>query len=61
MIQSTNIVYHEASVTRERRNNVNQHKSLVLWFTGLSGSGKSTLAHAVEEELFMMIAIQDLL
>jgi adenylylsulfate kinase len=41
-------------VTRERRNNVNQHKSLVLWFTGLSGSGKSTLAHAVEEELFMM-------
>ena len=50
MIKSTNIVYHEASVTRERRNNVNQHKSLVLWFTGLSGSGKSTLAHAVEEE-----------
>ena len=41
-------------MTRERRNNVNQHKSLVLWFTGLSGSGKSTLAHAVEEELFRL-------
>ena len=54
MIKSTNIVYHEASVTRERINNVNQHKSLVLWFTGLSGSGKSTLAHAVEEELFRL-------
>jgi adenylylsulfate kinase (EC 2.7.1.25) len=30
----------------------NQHKSVVLWFTGLSGSGKSTLAHAVEEKLY---------
>ena len=29
----------------------NNHKSVVLWFTGLSGIGKSTLAHAAEEEL----------
>jgi len=39
-------------VTRKRREDKNQHKSAVLWFTGLSGAGKSTLAHAVEEQLF---------
>lgn len=27
------------------------HKSFVLWFTGLSGSGKSTIANALEIEL----------
>ncbi|RDH90367.1 MAG: adenylyl-sulfate kinase [endosymbiont of Seepiophila jonesi] len=46
-----NIVWHCATVTRERREKLNQHKSVVLWFTGLSGSGKSTLAHALEEQL----------
>ena len=46
-----NIVWHHATVTRERRNQQNAHKSVVLWFTGLSGSGKSTLAHSVEELL----------
>ena len=30
---------------KEKRNN---HKSKVLWFTGLSGSGKSTIANATE-------------
>jgi len=48
---SPNIVWHQASVTRRRRESQNGHASCVLWFTGLSGSGKSTLAHAVEEEL----------
>ena len=51
-MNSTNIIYHNASVTREKRNQLNKHKSVVIWFTGLSGSGKSTLAHAVEERLF---------
>ena len=51
-MKNTNIIYHAASVTRERRNQLNNHKSVVIWFTGLSGSGKSTLAHAVEEILF---------
>jgi len=49
-----NIVWHNATVTRERRNQQNKHKSAVLWFTGLSGSGKSTLAHAVEERLYQL-------
>ena len=51
-MRSTNIIYHQASVTRKRRNHVNQHQSIVIWFTGLSGSGKSTLAHVLEEKLF---------
>jgi adenylylsulfate kinase len=49
--KSTNTVWHLATVTRQRREQNNAHKSAVLWFTGLSGSGKSTLAHAVEELL----------
>jgi adenylylsulfate kinase len=52
MKKSSNTVYHQATVTRARRNNANNHQSVVLWFTGLSGSGKSTLAHSVEEALF---------
>ena len=51
-MKSSNIIYHQASVTRQRRNKLNKHRSVVLWFTGLSGSGKSTLAHAVEEKLY---------
>ena len=51
-MNSSNIIYHQASVTRQRRNKVNNHRSVVLWFTGLSGSGKSTLAHSLEEKLF---------
>jgi adenylylsulfate kinase len=50
-MKTPNTVYHNATVTRERRNQLNSHKSAVIWFTGLSGSGKSTLAHSVEEEL----------
>ena len=48
---STDVVYHQATVTRTRRENILGHNGAVLWFTGLSGAGKSTLAHAVEEEL----------
>jgi len=51
-MKSSNIIYHQASVTRQSRNKLNNHRSIVLWFTGLSGSGKSTLAHALEEKLF---------
>lgn len=49
--KSTNTVWHHATVTRARREQMNGHRAVLLWFTGLSGSGKSTLAHAVEEEL----------
>ena len=48
----TDTVWHQATVTREQRESLNAHKSVILWFTGLSGAGKSSLAHAVEAELF---------
>ena len=48
---STNIVWHQATVTRARREAQNGHRGAIIWFTGLSGAGKSTLAHAVEEQL----------
>ena len=48
---STNVVCHNATVTRVRREQQNGHRGAIIWFTGLSGSGKSTLAHAVEESL----------
>ena len=52
--KSTNTVWHNARVTRERREKLNGHKSAILWFTGLSGSGKSTVAHSVEEKLHQL-------
>lgn len=54
MASSGNVVWHHATVTRSRREAMNGHRSVILWFTGLSGAGKSTLAHAVEEELHRM-------
>ncbi|MCP4757298.1 MAG: adenylyl-sulfate kinase [Proteobacteria bacterium] len=53
-MQSSNTVWHRASVTRRRREELNGHRSVLLWFTGLSGSGKSTLAHSVEERLYQI-------
>ena len=50
---SKNVVRHRSTITRECRKTQNNHKSVVVWFTGLSGSGKSTLAHAVEEVLYL--------
>jgi adenylylsulfate kinase len=53
-MSESNIKWHHAVITREHRQQQNQHKSVVLWFTGLSGAGKSTLAHAVEESLYSL-------
>lgn len=54
MPTSPHVVRHHAAVNRPRRETLNGHMSVNLWFTGLSGSGKSTLAHAVEERLHLM-------
>lgn len=51
---ASNVVWHHATVTRSRREQINGHRSALVWFTGLSGAGKSTLAHAVEERLYQM-------
>lgn len=54
MEKDPQVIWHQASVTRERREVLNGHRAINLWFTGLSGSGKSTLAHAVEERLYAL-------
>jgi len=51
---SSNVVWHQAEISRQDREAMNGHKGAVLWFTGLSGSGKSTLSHAVEAKLHQM-------
>ena len=48
------LTYQHSSITRTKREALHQHKSFIVWFTGLSGSGKTTLAHAVEEHLHNM-------
>ncbi|WP_147536142.1 adenylyl-sulfate kinase [Bacillus marasmi] len=52
MERQRNIVWHHSTVTKKGRQQLNGHKSCVLWFTGLSGSGKSTLANAVDHALY---------
>ena len=51
---SPGVIWHHATVTRERRENLHGHRGVVLWFTGLPSSGKSTIAHATEERLHQM-------
>ena len=53
-MKTPNTIYHNATVSRQRRERLSNHKSVIIWFTGLSGSGKSTLAHSVEEELYKL-------
>ncbi len=45
------IIPHEGIVNKDDRQKIKNHRSGVIWFTGLSGSGKSTLSHALEAEL----------
>ena len=49
--RSSNVVWCNTDITKEKRNQLNQQQSAILWFTGLSGSGKSTIANVVEEYL----------
>ncbi|MFM2483463.1 adenylyl-sulfate kinase [Celerinatantimonas sp. YJH-8] len=49
---SSDVVWHQGSVSYLERQQLNQHKPVLLWYTGLSGSGKSTIANAVDRLLF---------
>jgi adenylylsulfate kinase len=46
------VFWHENNITTEDRRKLNNHKSCVLWFTGLSASGKSTLANELDKVLY---------
>ncbi|WP_430467099.1 adenylyl-sulfate kinase [Winogradskyella ouciana] len=47
-----NITAHSYQISQKERVALNNHKPLLIWFTGLSGSGKSTIANLVEHSLF---------
>jgi adenylylsulfate kinase len=52
-IKSTNITWHEGSVTRAQREALLNQKGVTVWMTGLSASGKSTIAVIVEQMLLL--------
>jgi adenylylsulfate kinase len=49
---TNHISWHNGYVSKHDRNILNNHKSGLIWFTGLPSSGKSTIAHLLEKELF---------
>ena len=52
MSENPRVVWHDQSVSKQRRLERNGHGGCVVWFTGLSGSGKSTVANVVDNMLF---------
>ena len=51
MTNDTNVHWHEHSVARDEREQLNGHQGCVIWFTGLSACGKSTVANLVDHKL----------
>jgi len=49
--KSTNITWHEGSVSRPERQQLLNQKVVTVWMTGLSASGKSTIACILEQML----------
>ena len=49
--KSTNITWHEGSVSRQEREQLLNQKGVTVWMTGLSASGKSTIACILEQML----------
>ena len=49
-----NIKEHSYKISKKDRENLHNHSSALIWFTGLSGSGKSTLANLLEQELHIL-------
>jgi len=45
------VIPHEHEITKGDRRSLNNHGSLILWFTGLPSSGKSTIANELEKKL----------
>jgi len=49
---SSNVVWHDYGLSKQKRAEHKKQKPCLIWFTGLSGSGKSTVANKLEEQLF---------
>ncbi|WP_163859854.1 adenylyl-sulfate kinase [Paenibacillus elgii] len=51
-IKSDNITWQQSAISKLDRQALNQHKSCVLWLTGLSGSGKSSIATELDRRFY---------
>ncbi len=49
--RSSNIKWHNMTISKETRAKLYKQDPLCLWFTGISGSGKSTIADKLEQKL----------
>jgi bifunctional enzyme CysN/CysC len=49
--EKVHVHWHEHSVSRDEREQLNKHKGCVIWFTGLSACGKSTISNLVDHKL----------
>lgn len=45
------VIPHDHEIGKDDRRKLNNHGSVIIWFTGLPSSGKSTLANEVEKIL----------
>lgn len=54
MTKPKNIIWHPHRVSQKDREKIKEHKSCIIWFTGLPSSGKSTVAHELEYSLNKM-------
>lgn len=50
-VKSSNVTWHEGSVSRREREELLNQKGVTVWMTGLSASGKSTIACILEQML----------
>jgi adenylylsulfate kinase len=51
-VANNHIIKCDGYIKRSDRNYLNNHKSGLVWLTGLPSAGKSTIAHMVEKKLF---------
>jgi len=49
---AVHIIAPRSLVSKEKREEKQNHRGMVFWLTGMSGAGKSTLAHIAEAVLF---------
>jgi adenylylsulfate kinase len=49
---NNNTTPYKGKVKSKQRWEINNHKSVLIWLTGLPGSGKSTISHELEYRLF---------
>jgi adenylylsulfate kinase len=50
-MSEVHVHWHDHSVSRAEREQLNKNKGCVVWFTGLSACGKSTIANVVDHKL----------